>query len=247
MSELSLDSLIERISIKDAQQDMTKVASADAATELENALLNNVGENNTMTKSAHEQAGQSIAEAILAGLTKQAENNVIAETSTMVAEDDKKVLDTPVAGRTVNEVAKDLIARAGANGKTHVPELPAQIAAAEGGAQTAGRDPVPSNLDKQASETLSALISDGVPFEEAVELVKEAAAILNSDLEKSAAVSHLIDNGVDFENAVALVKQASEEDEYTELEKSAAVNELVSQGYAFEDAVAAINDVIAGQ
>ncbi len=252
MSVLSLDSLIERISNKDDVDQMTKQASAvDATTELEQALSINAGEETTMTKSAHELAGQSIAEAILAGLTKQAENNVAAETAEMKSQDDAKIKETPVAGKTVSEVAKALLERAGSEGKTAVPEHPAQVVAAEGGAQTDGRAPIDSKLDKQASETLTALINDGVTFEEAVELVKEASVMMNADLEKAAAVSHLIDNGIDFADAVEMVKQASEsgaiEGEYSELEKAAAVSDLVSQGFSFADALSAIEQVIAGE
>lgn len=253
MSVLSLDSLIDSINRKDESDQMTKQASAvDATTELEQALSINAGEDNTMTKSAHEQAGLAIADAILSGLQKQAENNVIAETATMKSQDDAKIKDTPVAGKTVSEVAKDLLARAGAEGKTHVPEHPAQVVAAEGGAQTEGRAPIDSQLDKQASECLAALINDGVAFDEAVELVKEASVQMQADLEKAAAVNHLIDNGIDFAEAVELVKQASvqsgaPEGEYSELEKAAAVNELVAEGYSFDDALAAINAVIAGE
>lgn len=251
MSDITLDSLIERISVQDDANQMTKQASAvDATTELEQALSNNAGEDNTMTKSAHEQAGLAIADAILAGLTKQAENNVIAETSTMKAQDDAKIKDTPVAGKTVSEVAKDLLARAGAEGKTHVPEHPAQVVAAEGGAQTEGRAPIDSQLDKQASECLTALINDGVAFDEAVQLVKEASLQMNADLEKAAAVSHLMDNGIDFEDAVELVKQASVQEvegEYSDLEKAAALQELMDEGHSFDDALAAINAVIAGE
>lgn len=254
MSDITLDSLIDSITMKDAvNQDMTKQASAtDAKTELENALSNNAGEDKPMTKSAHELAGQSIADSILAslnGLQKQAENNVASETATMVAEDDAKIKETPVAGKTVSEVAKALLERAGSEGKTHVPEHVSQVVAAEGGAQTAGREPIDSNLDKQASETLTALINDGVTFDEAVELVKEASAMMSSDLEKSAAVSALIDQGIDFADAVELVKQATfqGEEEYSELEKAAAVNELVADGYSFADALEAVNKAVAGQ
>jgi hypothetical protein len=254
MSLSSLDDLIARIETKDEANQMTKQASAvDATTELEQALSINAGEDNTMTKSAHEQAGLAIADSILAslqGLQKQAENNVIAETATMKAQDDAKIKETPVAGKTVSEVAKDLLARAGAEGKTHVPEHPAQVVAAEGGAQTEGRAPIDSQLDKQASETLSALISDGVPFEEAVELVKEASVMMQADLEKAAAVNALIDNGIDFADAVELVKQATLQEgneAYTDLEKAAAVNDLVAEGYSLDDAVAAVNAAIAGE
>lgn len=250
MSDITLDSLIASITVQDDANQMTKQASAvDATTELEKALSNNAGEDNTMTKSAHELAGQSIAEAILSGLQKQAENNVIAETATMKAQDDAKIKETPVAGKTVSEVAKDLLARAGAEGKTHVPEHAAQVVAAEGGAQTEGRAPIDSQLDKQASECLTALINDGVAFDEAVVLVKEASALMNADLEKAAAVSHLMDNGVDFADAVELVKQASvqEEGEYSDLEKAAALQDLMNEGHSFDDALAAINAVIAGE
>lgn len=251
MSDITLDSLIESITVQDDANQLTKQASAvDATTELEQALSNNAGEDNTMTKSAHELAGQSIADQILASLTKQAENNVIAETATMKAQDDAKIKDTPVANKTVSEVAKDLLARAGAEGKTHVPEHPAQVVAAEGGAQTEGRAPIDSQLDKQASECLTALINDGVAFDEAVLLVKEASIQMNADLEKAAAVSHLMDNGIDFEDAVELVKQASVQEvegEYSDLEKAAALQELMDEGHSFDDALAAINAVIAGE
>lgn len=252
MSDITLDSLIESISVKDDANQMTKQASTvDATTELEQALSNNAGENKPMTKSAHELAGQSIAEMILAaGLTKQAsENAVIAETSEMKAQDDAKIKETPVAGKTVSEVAKALLERAGSEGKAHVPEHAAQVVSAEGGAQTEGRAPIASNLDKQASETLTALINDGVAFDEAVELVKEAAVNMNADLEKSAAVAHLIDNGVDFAEAVELVKQACVQEvagEYSDMEKAAAVQELVAEGYSMDDALAAIEAVVAG-
>lgn len=247
MSDITLDSLIQRVSVQDeVNQDMTKQAS-DATTELEQALSNdNVGENNTMTKSAHEQAGLSIAEAILAGLQKQAENNVASETTTMVNEDTAKIKQTPVAGKTVSEVAQALLARAATEGKTEKPEHVDNVVHAEGGAQTAGRQPIDSQLDKQASEALTALINDGVDFAEAAELVKEAQAALAGDLEKAAAVSHLMDNGVDFADAVELVKQASAEaveGEYSDLEKKAALEELMNEGHSFADALAAINQV----
>lgn len=253
MSVLSLDDLIAKCEVQDEANQMTKQASAvDATTELEQALSINAGEDKPMTKSAHE-AGLSLADHILAnlaGLQKQAENNVIAETATMKAQDDAKIQETPVAGKTVSEVAKELLARAGSNGGTHVPEHPAQVVAAEGGAQTEGRAPIDSNLDKQASETLTALIHDGVPFEEAVELVKVASEMMTYDMEKAAAVDELIENGIDFADAVELVKQASaeyEDGEYSELEKAAAVNEMVAEGYSIEDALEAVNAVIAGE
>lgn len=252
MSDITLDSLIQRIEMQDeTNQEMTKQAS-DATTELEQALSNdNVGENNTMTKSAHELAGQSIADAILAGLQKQAsENTVAAETQTMVKEDDAKIKETPVAGKTVTEVAQALLARAGSEGKTSTPDCVSKEVAAEGGAQTAGRAPIDSQLDKQAAEALTALIADGVDFADAAELVKEAQAQLNSDLEKAAAVSSLMDNGIDFAEAVELVKQASEgavEGEYSDLEKKAALEQLMDDGFSFADALEAINAVVAGQ
>lgn len=252
MSDITLDSLIESISMQDeVNQDMTKQAS-DATTELEQALSNdNVGENNTMTKSAHEVAGQSIADAILAGLQKQAsENTVAAETQTMVNQDTAKIKETPVAGKTVSEVAQALMARAAAEGKTEKPcQVDAEVKA-EGGAQTEGRAPIDSQLDKQAAEALSALIADGVDFAEAAELVKEAQANLTADMEKAAAVSHLMDNGIDFAAAVELVKQASEvadAGEYSDLEKKAALDQLMGEGHSFADALAAINEVISGQ
>lgn len=244
MSDISLDSLIASLQVEDAaNQDMTKQAS-DASTELENALSIETAGEHTMTKSAHELAGQSIADAILAGLTKQAENNVAAETAEMVAQDNAKIKETPVAGKTVTEVAKALLERAGTEGKTAVPPKVEQEVSAEGGAQTAGREPIQSNLDKQASETLTALINDGLTFDEAAELVKEASVLMTQDLEKSAAVSALMEEGIDFADAVELVKQATDQaPEYSDLEKKAALEQLMDEGVDYASAVAAINEI----
>lgn len=245
MSDITLDSLIASLQVQDtANQEMTKQAS-DASTELETALSNETAGETVMTKSAHELAGQSIADAILAGLTKQAENNVATETAEMVAQDTAKIKPTPVAGKTVTEVAKALLERAGSEGKTAVPALVGEVVNAEGGAQTAGREPIQSNLDKQASETLTALINDGLSFAEAADLVKEASILMTQDLEKSAAVAALLEEGIDFSDAVELVKQATLEEapEYSDLEKKAALDQLLDEGVDFAEAVAAIAEI----
>lgn len=206
------------------------------------------GEEKTMQK----QAGVSLADSILA-MVKQAEDNgnqVIADTSKMVAEDDARDELTPREGKTITETAKAIADRAAANGAEVVGEQVAE-AAAEGDAQLDGYDPEPSDIDKQAA--LDELLSQGFDFEEAVSLVKEAAESITSGLQKSAAIRDLMAEGYDFDDAAELVKQACEEltkqasaeEPYTELEKAAAVNELVSQGYDVEAAVALVKEAAA--
>ena len=245
---LSLEKLLEGLQVAD-EQGLNKEASdaagsESAADQLQNLLTKQASEVNgeTPNMSKENALGTSIAEAILAqigGMNKQAENMVQADLDQMVADDERRDQATPREGKTVTEVAKALLERGAAEGG--VQEAGFDEAAAEGKEQYEGT-PVASNLSKEASEAIHALIGEGVAFDEAVELVKQASDILSIELEKAAAFDALIAEGVDFEDAAMLVKAASEqlfgsdEEEYSDLEKSAAVAQLVSEGIDFEEA-----------
>lgn len=247
---LSLEKLLEGLNVAD-EQGLKKEASdaagsESAADQLQNLLTKQASEVNgeTLNMSKDNTMGQSIAEAILAqigGMNKQAENMVQADLDKMEADDEKRDKAIPREGKTVTEVAKALMDRAVAEGG--VQEAGFDEAAAEGKEGYEGT-PVASNLSKEASEAVHALIGEGVSFDEAIELVKQASDILSVEMEKAAAFDALIAEGVDFEDAAALVKAASaelfgdveEEGEYTDLEKSAAVAQLVSEGINFDEA-----------
>lgn len=250
---LSLEKLLEGLNVAD-EQGLKKEASdaagsESAADQLQNLLTKQASEVNgeTLNMSKDNTMGQSIAEAILAqigGMNKQAENMVQADLDKMEADDEKRDKAIPREGKTVTEVAKALMDRAVAEGG--VQEAGFDEAAAEGKEGYEGT-PVASNLSKEASEAVHALIGEGVSFDEAIELVKQASDILSVEMEKAAAFDALIAEGVDFEDAAALVKAASaelfgyveeeeEEGDYTDLEKSAAVAQLVSEGIDFDEA-----------
>lgn len=245
---LSLEKLLEGLQVAD-EQGLNKEASdaagsESAADQLQNLLTKQASEVNgeTPNMSKENALGTSIAEAILAqigGMNKQAENMVQADLDQMVADDERRDQATPREGKTVTEVAKALLERGVAEGG--VQEAGFDEVAAEGKEQYEGT-PVASDLSKEASEAIHALIGEGVAFDEAVELVKQASDILSVELEKAAAFDALIAEGVDFDDAAYLVKAASEqlfgydEEEYTDIEKSAAVAQLVSEGIDFEEA-----------
>lgn len=230
--ELTLDSLIAQAT---TDNQMTKQASASPVEELTQTLT---GEDNMFTKEAQE-GGRALAEVIAAALmTKQAENNVIAETDDMKKDDDAKIHLTPVAGKTVTETAKALIERGAAEAGAKAPEEAAEEVQAEGGAQIQ-EEGVQADLHKQAAEAVSALVDDGVDFDSAVEIVKQAAFEMQSDLEKAAAVSILQnEHGFEWADAVALVKQASEELMSEGMDKQAALDEMIASGMSFDEAVA---------
>lgn len=254
---LSLEKLLEGLQVAD-EQGLNKEASdaagsESAADQLQNLLTKQASEVNgeTPNMSKENALGTSIAEAILAqigGMNKQAENMVQADLDQMVADDERRDQATPREGKTVTEVAKALLERGAAEGG--VQELGFDEAAAEGKEQYEGT-PVASNLSKEASEAIHALIGEGVAFDEAVELVKQASDILSVELEKAAAFDALIAEGVDFDDAAYLVKAASEqlfgydEEEYSDIEKSAAVAQLVSEGIDFEEAAELVKQAAA--
>lgn len=255
---ISLEKLLEGLNVAD-EQGLKKEASdaagsESAADQLQTLLTKQASEVNgeTPNMSKENVLGTSIAEAILAqigGMNKQAENMVQADLNKAEAFDEKRDQLTPREGKTITEVAKALLERGAAEGGVQEPGF--DEAAAEGKEQYEGT-PIASNLSKEASEAINALVGEGVSFDEAVELVKEASEILTVELEKVAAFEALVAEGVNFEDAAELVKQASaqmfggaEEEEYSDLEKSAAVAQLVSEGMDFDEAAELVKEAAA--
>lgn len=255
---ISLEKLLEGLNVAD-EQGLKKEASdaagsESAADQLQNLLTKQASEVNgeTPNMSKENVLGTSIAEAILAqigGMNKQAENMVQADLDKAEASDEKRDQLTPREGKTITEVAKALLERGAAEGGVQEPGF--DEAAAEGKEQYEGT-PIASNLSKEASEAINALVGEGVSFDEAVELVKEASEILTVELEKVAAFEALVAEGVNFEDAAELVKQASaqmfggaDDEEYSDLEKSAAVAQLVSEGMDFDEAAELVKEAAA--
>lgn len=229
MTDLSLDTLLAGL---EDTPELTKEASEAGATvadELQSTLTKQASEEDKMTLT-----GEQIANSILANLEKVAENSVIAETASMEADDTAKVKETPRSGKTVTETAKALLATGGGVSED------GGVTAENEGNQPAAAPTVPSNLDKVAS--LCDLMDEGMDFEDAAALVKQASDELTSeaaDLEKAAAVGVLMDEGICFDDAIALVKQASEEAEveYSDMEKAAATQQLMEEdGMSFDEA-----------
>lgn len=62
---------------------------------------------------------------------------------------------------------------------------------------------------------INELVANGINFEDAVEMVKQAEAEIAIEMEKSAALAELMNDGIDFDQAVELIKQASVGDQIT--------------------------------
>jgi hypothetical protein len=114
---------------------------------------------------------------------------------------------------TINEIfdamVQDALAQ-GAAGEEQVHSV--GLAQAEGGAESGVPNQVKTasaedELEKAAA--ISTLVENGVDFDDAVELVKQAAYEIEFEMEKSAAMNQLITEGVSFEDAVEMVKEAS--------------------------------------
>ena len=255
-----LDSLLGAI-MSSPETDLTKTASAaapDVAAELQSLLTKqaseSIGENIEMSNQAT-ATGNQIAAGILNLLTKQAETNMVqADLDKMEGQHDDRIELNPVQGKTISEMAKALMDRAATNGGAAAPERTAQEVAAEGRAQDPELAAGPSDLSKQASEAIGMLINEGVSFDDAVELVKQAADQLATDsleFEKAAAVDQLVAEGYDFLDAAELVKQAAaelygSEDGYSELEKAAAVHQLIAEeGLDLDEAVELVKEAAA--
>lgn len=234
-NDMTLESLLASIEgdsmEKEASEKQTADKEAETTTSVEDGLADLLSkeasektstseEQTEMNKVASEQ-GKALADAIIAHLSKQAEegsNDVIQKTERQVAEQDSQTEMTPREGKSVTETLKAIAERGSAKGAVNPDALSDNAVT---GDETQGeKTPMSSDEHSVATQPTS-------------DLSKEAH-------EKAAAVSTLVQQGYDFEDAVSLVKEASDEieaEQYHQV-KLAAVSSLVEEGMGFDDAVA---------
>lgn len=117
----------------------------------------------------------------------------------------------PVEG-TVDDLFQAIVARAKAQGGSTSDIVDSEA--------PVPRDTIGANDEVEKAAAVTALCGEGLDFDSAVSLVKQAEAELDSEAweqEKQACMGALMDQGMDFDEAVSLVKQA----EYDLIEKQA--------------------------
>jgi hypothetical protein len=196
------------------------------------AQTQSVTKEDTMNKQAA-AAGAALADAILQKIANAGDettdngikpglvpNKGQVDNAQMVAEDDAKIQPTPGTdgmhdGGSINQIFDAIVADAsqGATSfnQVHIPG----VAAKDGDATrmaTPHQEGMEAGDEQEKAAAVSALVSQGFDFDEAVGMVKAAAEEIDREETsqvKQAALANLIERGVDFDSAVALVKQAS--------------------------------------
>jgi hypothetical protein len=134
-------------------------------------------------------------------------NKIQQDNAVMTAQDDAKVQGVvPGGDGTVNSLFETIVAKAKADGgqSDDLINGPAHVQS----------QPVFANNEVEKAAAVASLCDEGMDFDTAVALVKQAEEALDAESweqEKQAAFSGLVDAGYDFDTAVALVKQAEEE------------------------------------
>lgn len=222
---------------KVAQMQTPKTQAQTAGQVLANALLKQANAGDVTTTNS-----------IPAGVDA---NKVQQDVAKATAESDATVRPMPTSDGngptgTVNEIFDGLIADALAQGAASTDQVHERgVAAKEGEIEHSVPGQVPTQ-EKVAA--VNQLVAEGVDFETASELVKQASIELEDQMEKAAAVDSLVADGVSFDDAVDLVKQAADEIAFEEdtMTKAAALEELVAQGVDFDSAIEMIKQANAG-
>lgn len=230
--ELTLESLLAGLN-KEASEEVTEIKPATAGEELKTALTKQAGEDPTMSTTAKAQ-GVLLADAVINMLTKQASeqaNLAIAAQDSLVSDQNDETELNPEG--SANGILQGLLQNASAKGAVD-PDGMTDIhvggtgAAGEGAADGATGEVKPAynpnlaisddrdgddNEDEEVEKTAAVieLVNHGYSFDDAVDMVKVAAAQLAEEHEgqvKAAAVNELMANGIDFDTAVELVKEA---------------------------------------
>jgi len=244
------------------EEGQTKEAAAAAGAALAREILEKVASTQvTKVQPMNKQAsvaGQALAQALLKqagagdmtttnGVTPgSAPQKTTTDNAALEAEGASYIKPMPTGDGirntgTVNQILDALISDAlsqGAAGDDQVHET--GVASQEGAVE----DHATPNQVKMAQ--LSELLGQGVDFDQAIEMIKQAEEAQASDeLEKLAAVQELVARGESFEDAVSLVKQAAEEIQL-DMEKAAAMESLLAEGIDFEQAAELIKQASAG-
>lgn len=234
-----------------AQEIMQKIASIKTNSE------------DSMNKTQAQEAGQLLADQLLeklaaAGDTNTATgvtpgtvpNKAIVDSAAIVGEDNSKIQGLPGAGGTVNEIYDAVIADALAQGAASQDQVHTQgVAAVEGVPEQAATpnqvDTMSADDEQEKAAAVSQLVADGIDFDNAVNLVKQAAEDIAVEGQvKAAALGKLVSQGINFAEAVEMVKAASvaePEVKTLEQEKRAAFDMLVQGGIDFETAAELVN------
>lgn len=199
-------------------------------------------ENKNMAKSIMQKLAQIVGEptttpAAAANITPGTVPNVVQMANAeMTAYDDAKVQPMPGTEGTINNILEAIVERAKSQG-----DGSSNLVDGEGPVE--GHASLGTGGDQQEkAAAVSALVGEGMDFDQAVDLVKQAEVQLieeASGQEKIAAVNALTEAGYDFDTAIELVKQAEAEiaAEEVEMEKVAGLEELIASGTSFDDAV----------
>lgn len=157
-----------------------------------------------MNKEAQDK-GVAMADAIIANLTKQA-NEIQAQSDSLVKEQDSETERTPKG--KVNEVLTAIQARGKSNGAVDTgSQDPAAESASEG--NDCGEKPEASSDIEKAAAVSHLVNEEGHSYEDAVNLVKEASEAIDAEQNehmKVAAVNALMEQGIGIEEAVEAVK-----------------------------------------
>jgi len=215
---------------KEGQEKSASDQGADLAKEILEKVATNNKENTEMSKQAS-VAGKALADAILTKLASAGdvitENGVtpgtvpqknIVDNAEMKAQDDAKIQAVPGTdgagnGGSVNQIFDAIVADAMGEGATAYDQTQSTCASAGEGAAVDQGTTAQGHAD-ESQEKMAAvitLVENGLDFDSAVDLVKEAeeALWIEEDAQiKQAAVSELVGQGFDFETAVDLIKEA---------------------------------------
>ena len=172
-------------------------------------------------------------------------NKVIVDNAAIVAEDDLRDQLQPGMGGSVNEIFDAVVADALAQGAV-ADETGVGVAANEGGAESG----VPNQVDTYESDehekaaAVASLVSEGMDFDQAVNMVKQASDQLDAEeaeMEKVATINDLVEQGYSFEDAVNAVEHGD-----AEMIKLATLASLVEQGVDYDQAVDMVKEAAAG-
>lgn len=238
----------------------TQKQAADASAQpKEEDTMNKVASDSELAKFIMEKIAQEFSSVVTtpaAGVNTAATaapNKIIRDNTVMTAQDDAKVDDAavqPGGDGTINALFQSIVAKAvaeGGNSDNLVLNGGSVDPRADQVHQNGGPGPASEGQEKAAA--VSALVAEGMDFDMAVDLVKQAEEEILSESweqEKQACLSLLMEEGVDFDTAVTLVKQA-EEDMAKEAKESgtdlrAARAQRVSDGRKIQAGKAAFKD-----
>lgn len=203
------DDLVDKI------EDQTKQAQENK--EMANAILEKiaqtVGEATTTSAAAINVEGAAVP------------NKIQEDNAAMTAFDDAKVQPLPGADGTINNILEAIVAGAKAQGGGSD-----DLVNGEGPTEGSAAIGVKAAEEQEKAAAVSALTAEGMDFDTAVALVKQAEAEILGEAfeqEKQAAFTALVESGINFDQAVELIKQAEEDlKKKSELDKEAGIADM---------------------